>query len=146
MITNYTIKKGDTLWAIGRHVGLNWRFISAMNPQIKDPNKIFVDQVITIPNPTLVKNFSLFADLVLILCPYKIGVAISLLRFLIEAGSFIKADVAKFLIQQGIDGIFAAKVEAFYYGVGKDSIGVIYDWWSRFWNFGINKIIDKDEK
>jgi nucleoid-associated protein YgaU len=55
MTTQYVIKQGDTLWAIGKNiVGLNWRFIHAMNPQIKDPNKIFVDQVITIPNPQLV--------------------------------------------------------------------------------------------
>jgi hypothetical protein len=30
---NYTVKKGDTLWAIGKNiVGLNWRFLLPMNP------------------------------------------------------------------------------------------------------------------
>jgi len=79
----------------------------------------------------------------MIMCPYKIGILISLLRFLVEAGSFQKADVSKFLIQNGIDAIFVGKVEAVYKALGKDKIAIVYDWWSRFWNYGINKIIDK---
>lgn len=51
MTKKYKVKKGDTLWALGRNVvGLNWRFIHAMNPQIKNPNLIYVDQIINIPN------------------------------------------------------------------------------------------------
>lgn len=55
-MTTYTVKAGDTLWAIGRNiVGINWRFIAALNRStISDPNKIYVGQKITIPNPTLI--------------------------------------------------------------------------------------------
>lgn len=56
---NYNVKAGDSLWRIGRdEVGLNWRFLLPLNPQIKDPNKIYVGQVIQIPNPTYVSYIS----------------------------------------------------------------------------------------
>lgn len=72
MLCDYTIKKGDTLWAIGRDVGISWRFIKAMNRgKIEDPNKIYVGQVITVPNKNLVYYLSLAADLIMILCPIK---------------------------------------------------------------------------
>lgn len=91
MLVNYTIQKGDTLWKIGRDVKLNWRFIHAINRDtINDPNKIYVGQVIKVPNKDLVYWLILAADLIMILCPYKIGIFINLLRFVIEAGSFIK--------------------------------------------------------
>ena len=119
MLTNYTIKKGDTLWAIGRDIGLNWRFIHAMNCNtIADPNKIYVGQVITVPNKNLVYYLSLVADLAMLICPYKLSLLIGIFRFVIEAGSFKTNDVATFLLQNGISGIFAGKVEILYKQLG----------------------------
>lgn len=111
MLCQYTIQKGDTLWAIGKNIGLNWRFISAINRNtISDPNKIYAGQVITIPNKNLIYYLSLAADLIMVMCPYKISLFIELARFIVEGGSFKKDEVSKFLIQNGISGIFAAKV------------------------------------
>lgn len=45
----YTIKKGDTLGAIAKKYGVTVDAILALNPSIKDPNKIYVGQVIKIP-------------------------------------------------------------------------------------------------
>jgi LysM repeat protein len=84
MICEYTIQKGDTLWAIGKDVGLNWRFIYAMNKsKISDPDKIYIGQVINVPNKSLIYYLSLAADIIMILCPYKISIFIELLRFII---------------------------------------------------------------
>jgi LysM repeat protein len=142
MLVDYTIKKGDTLWAIGREAGLNWRYIHAINRnKIENPNKIYVGQVISVPNKNLMYWLDLTADLIQIMCPYKISILISLLRFVLQQGYFKKEDVAKFLIQNGISAIFVAKVEILYQQIGKQGFTVIYDWWSRFWDFGINRII-----
>lgn len=145
-MTTYTIKAGDTLWAIGRNVvGLNWRFIASLNRStISDPNKIYVGQKITIPNPTLVYWLSEFADIVLaVVGGWKINVAIAILRFIVQAGSFKKQDVTTFCIQQGVDAIFAAKMEVLYRTIGPQGFVKIYQLWMDFWNYGINKIIDK---
>ena len=68
-------------------------------------------------------NFS--ADLILIICPWKISFFISVLRFVLQQGYFNKEDVAKFLIQNGISAMFAAEVELFYQQIGKQGFTVI---------------------
>ena len=85
MMQTYTVKQGDTLWAIGRNVvGLNWRFIAALNPNLSDPNKIYVGQQIRIPNPTLVSWLSEFANILIAFgIGWKVGVALSVLQFVI---------------------------------------------------------------
>ena len=45
----YTVKKGDTLWAIARSHKINLKDLIAANPQIKNPNLIYPGQKITIP-------------------------------------------------------------------------------------------------
>lgn len=50
--TTYTIKKGDTLWGIAKNVygdGSKYTKIVSANSDIKNPNLIYVGQVITIP-------------------------------------------------------------------------------------------------
>lgn len=50
--TSYTIKSGDTLWGIAKKVygdGSKYTKILAANSDIKNPNLIYVGQVITIP-------------------------------------------------------------------------------------------------
>ena len=45
----YTVKKGDTLWAIARAHKVMLKDLIAANPQIKNPNLIYPGQKITIP-------------------------------------------------------------------------------------------------
>lgn len=45
----YTVKKGDTLWALSRKNGITVQNIVDANPSIKDPNLIYVDQKLEIP-------------------------------------------------------------------------------------------------
>lgn len=48
----YTVKKGDTLWSIAKKVygdGSKYTKIASANSDIKNPNLIYVGQVITIP-------------------------------------------------------------------------------------------------
>lgn len=49
---NYTVKKGDTLSAIAKKYNTTVDVIMSVNPDIKDPNKIYVGQVIKIPVTT----------------------------------------------------------------------------------------------
>lgn len=46
----YTIKASDTLYNIGQRFRVTVQQITAANPQIKNPNVIYVGQVICIPN------------------------------------------------------------------------------------------------
>lgn len=48
----YTIQKGDTLSSIARRFGVTVQEILAVNPQITNPNIIFVGRVINIPCPS----------------------------------------------------------------------------------------------
>ncbi len=48
--TEYKIKKGDTLYAIARRNKISLEVLLAANPQIKDPNKLKIGQVIYIPS------------------------------------------------------------------------------------------------
>ena len=45
----YTVKKGDILSKIAQKYGVTTAAIMGLNPSIKDPNKIYVGQVIKIP-------------------------------------------------------------------------------------------------
>lgn len=45
----YTVKAGDTLYMIGQRYGLTIQQILRVNPQIQNPNIIYVGQVICIP-------------------------------------------------------------------------------------------------
>ena len=46
---NYTVKKGDTLSGIAKTYGVTVEAIMAINPSIKNPNQIYVGQIIKIP-------------------------------------------------------------------------------------------------
>jgi hypothetical protein len=51
VFTIYTVKSGDTLWAIGNQHVMNWRAIAAANQDtLPDPNKLRVGQKIKVPN------------------------------------------------------------------------------------------------
>ncbi len=49
---SYTVKKGDTLWALAKYYygdGSKYKLIASANPQITNPNLIYVGQVLVIP-------------------------------------------------------------------------------------------------
>ena len=48
-MATYTIKSGDTLSKIAQQYGTTWQILASANPQIKDPNLIYPNQVLTIP-------------------------------------------------------------------------------------------------
>ena len=62
----YTIVEGDTLSTIGDRYGLTWKELWELNPQITDPNLIYIDQVIRISKDntttTIVVNIPLTQD------------------------------------------------------------------------------------
>ena len=44
----YTVKAGDTMWAIAGRNGLTLEELVALNPQIRNPNRIYVGDVINL--------------------------------------------------------------------------------------------------
>ena len=51
--TEYTVQKGDTLSGIANKFGVTVNQIVAINPQITNPNVIYVGQIIKIPVPSV---------------------------------------------------------------------------------------------
>lgn len=49
----YTVERSNTLYGIARRFGVTVQQIVAANPQIVDPNQIFVGQIICIPSSSL---------------------------------------------------------------------------------------------
>ena len=49
---NYVVQPGDTLGKIAARIGVSWRDILAVNPQIQNPSLIYAGQVIYLPNGT----------------------------------------------------------------------------------------------
>ena len=49
----YTVKSGDTLGKIANRNGVNTTQLLAANPQIKDPNKIKVGDVLNVPESSM---------------------------------------------------------------------------------------------
>src|SRR5688572_15628898 len=45
----YVVQKGDTLAKIAARIGISWRDILALNPQIQNPSLIYAGQVIYLP-------------------------------------------------------------------------------------------------
>ena len=46
---NYVVQPGDTLGKIAARIGVSWRDILAVNPQIQNPSLIYTGQVIYLP-------------------------------------------------------------------------------------------------
>ncbi len=61
----YTVQKGDSLFQIGRRFGVTVAQLQAANPQIKNPNVIFIGQVICIPKPAALPKPDVFRVLTL---------------------------------------------------------------------------------
>ena len=49
--TTYTVRKGDTLYAIARKFRVGVKAIEAANPDLKDPNFLRIGQKLVIPAP-----------------------------------------------------------------------------------------------
>ncbi len=49
--TTYTVKKGDTLWAIAQRHKITLKALQDANPQLKDPNVLKIGEKLTIPTP-----------------------------------------------------------------------------------------------
>ncbi len=49
--TTYTVKKGDTLWAIAQRYKITLKALQDANPQLKDPNVLKIGEKLVIPKP-----------------------------------------------------------------------------------------------
>jgi len=46
----YRVKRGDTLFLIATRFGITVWQLMKLNPQIRNPNKIYVGEIITVPS------------------------------------------------------------------------------------------------
>lgn len=47
--TIHTVRKGDTLWAVAKHYGVELTALIRANPQIKNPNLIYPGEAVRVP-------------------------------------------------------------------------------------------------
>lgn len=50
--STYTVGKGDTMWKLSKQYGTSLNNLMSANPQIKNPNLIYPNQIINIPTET----------------------------------------------------------------------------------------------
>jgi len=98
----YVVQKGDTLGKIAGRIGVSWRDILALNPQIQNPSLIYVGQVIYLPGgvvnpppyhppvPTKPCN-----------CPPSSG--LSTLKINYKHGLFVRSEPGGAIIASGLD-------------------------------------------
>ncbi|KAL4501626.1 hypothetical protein ABPG72_018677 [Tetrahymena utriculariae] len=142
----HEMRQGETLWKIGKDVGLNWRFIELMNKEtIKNPKLIQIGQKIIVPNQLLVKVVTEIYDL--ISCFVSYGLAIDLILdiilYFVRGGSIQKNELGLFCSQMLVNSIFYTKIWALYQLLGRSNLWAkVYDYIQSFINYGINKLID----
>ncbi|MDD2504743.1 MAG: LysM peptidoglycan-binding domain-containing protein [Bacilli bacterium] len=59
---NYVVKKGDTMWNIAKEYGNTLNELKDVNPDIKNPNLIYPEQTINIPDITNLKDNTFFTE------------------------------------------------------------------------------------
>jgi len=111
---SYRIKKGDTLYYIAQLFGIPLQQLLAANPQIENPNQIFVGQIINIPR-------RISSDIVQTNQEYGYADFVSDIQGLTARYSFIHTEV----IGQSVMGknIYAIRL-----GVGEKEIFYSADW------------------
>jgi RHS repeat-associated protein len=55
--TKYTVKKGDNITSIAKHLGTSVKELLSANKQIKNPNKILIGENINLPLKTLIDKY-----------------------------------------------------------------------------------------
>jgi LysM repeat protein len=98
----YVVQKGDTLGKIAGRIGVSWRDILAVNPQIQNPSLIYAGQVIYLPkgtgNPPLYNPPSPAKPCN---CPPSSG--LSTLKITYKHGLFVRSEPGGAIIASGLD-------------------------------------------
>jgi LysM repeat protein len=98
----YVVQPGDTLKEIAARIGVNWRDIWAVNPQIKNPSLIYVGQVINLPAGVVVPPYNPPPTKPPCNCPPSSPIdSYSNLKIAYEHGLFVRAEPNGRIIASG---------------------------------------------
>ncbi|KAL4453055.1 hypothetical protein ABPG73_005961 [Tetrahymena malaccensis] len=142
----HEMKKGESLWKIGKDIGINWRFIKAMNQDtIKNEKLIQIGQKIIVPNKLLVRVITEIYDLISCFAPigYGAGLIFDILAYFATGGSITKKEIGMFCAAKSIDANFSIKIWAIYEVLGKtNKWAKVSSYIYQFINYGLIKLID----
>jgi LysM repeat protein len=100
----YVVQWGDTLGKIAARIGVSWRDILAMNPQIQNPSLIYAGQVIYLPggvvNPP---PYNPPAPAPPCNCPPTSGDGLSTLKINYKHGLYVRSEPGGLIIASGLN-------------------------------------------
>ena len=98
----YGVQRGDTLGKIAGRIGVSWRDILAVNPQIQNPSLIYTGQVIYLPggvgNPPPYNPPPKPCN-----CPPTSGDGLITLKIKYKHGLFVRSEPGGAIIASGLD-------------------------------------------
>jgi LysM repeat protein len=100
----YVVQRGDTLGNIAGRIGVSWRDILALNPQIQNPSLIYVGQVLYLPggvaNPPPYHPVPPSGPCN---CPPSSGDGLTTLKINYKFGLYVRSEPGGAIIASGLD-------------------------------------------
>lgn len=99
----YVVQSGDTLGKIAARIGVNWRDILAVNPQIYNPSLIYAGQVINLPGGASHPPYNPPPPPKDCNCPPQQGDGLSTLTINYKHGLFVRSQPGGAIIASGLN-------------------------------------------
>ena len=100
----YVVQKGDTLGNIAGRIGVSWRDILALNPQIQNPSLIYAGQVIYLPGGVVSPPpYNPPPPAQPCNCPPTSGHGLTTLKINYKHGLYVRSEPGGAIIASGLD-------------------------------------------
>ena len=99
----YVVQAGDTLGKIAARIGVNWRDLLAINPQIYNPSLIYAGQVINLPGGASYPPYTPPPPPTDCNCPPQQGDGLSTLKINYKHGLYVRSQPGGSIIASGLN-------------------------------------------